>query len=702
MAAADTLADAALELTIANLRAAAGQNQEIQALLEELEAELSGIVLQRTDHKPGTKRLEAMLAQAREAIGATYADIQQAHLPGLETIATATGEAMATAWNNAIGVDIFRPLLNATVAKQLVDRPTVLGWPAADWWDGQERATADRFVREMQKGILIGETNDQLARRLRGTKAAGYKDGLLELSRREALSLVRTSAMSVSNAARLETFKESDDLIKAIMWLATLDSRTTLICRALDHKKWSLPDYKPLGHDKAFPGPIAHHGCRSTPTAVTKTWSELSGKKIKTLDNRTLQAAIEQRLRDDGADDVKIAAALARARASMDGQVPENLDMQKWIKRKGADYAEEVLGPGRAALWKDGKITISDLTDQTNRPLSLKELQAFAKTGKAPETLGRAYEPAPGDSKATLRAKAKAAAGNIEKLKAEAAPLTDEQLDLVRIADIYAEAGGSTKLDKKDKMTWMMLSGERKAFFESTVNARQAEIAAERAISAESLIAEARNIEPPARKAPVSKHLSTTDPKLAPHIEHALRQIDRAHDDGGLPDLAITPAKPSVKWVGEYGVNGIEAKHIQIKADAKHPAFTAVHEIGHFLDHKLMGIGSTFGTARPKAEAFFAAVAKTDAFKALQRRVNSPTVKGKKGEVPDHVRYLNEPREIFARAYSQFIATKTNDPLLVRGLKADKRSLFGPLMYWDDDQFGPIAAEIEKLLEVGE
>ena len=38
MAAADTLADAALELTIANLRASAGQNQEIQALLEDLEA----------------------------------------------------------------------------------------------------------------------------------------------------------------------------------------------------------------------------------------------------------------------------------------------------------------------------------------------------------------------------------------------------------------------------------------------------------------------------------------------------------------------------------------------------------------------------------------------------------------------------------------------------------------------------------------
>jgi len=416
---AEKQADNAVAYTITLLRAAATANKDVLALLEELEGELASLLFSAGNFDSvKSQRLNNLFYQASGAISATYAEIADTQNTALERIAKASASNVTTAFNDAIGVDVLGQLLSPAVIKQLVKEPVVLGHSAASWWTGQETATKNRFVQQMQLGIGLGETNDQLVQRVRGTKARGFTDGIMTTSRREATALVRTSAISVSNSARLKTFEDNADLLTAIAWHATLDSRTTLICRALDGKRWSLPDYEPIGHDKAFPGATAHFQCRSAQIAVTPTWSELAGRPIKALDNATLQEAIERRLADEGAEPEKIAAAIARARASIDGPIPDSYDMQKWIENKGEKYATQILGPGRAALFNSGKITVTDLTDQNNRPLTMAELQAFADTGDAPrETLGLGYAPEPGDSKAQLRAKARQAADTIADLQ---------------------------------------------------------------------------------------------------------------------------------------------------------------------------------------------------------------------------------------------------------------------------------------------
>ena len=59
----------------------------------------------------------------------------------------------------------------------------------------------------------------------------------------------------------------------------------------------------------------------------------------------------------------------------MDGQVAADLTFADFLKGKPASFADEMLGKGRAELWRDGKITLSKLLDQKGNPLTLAELR---------------------------------------------------------------------------------------------------------------------------------------------------------------------------------------------------------------------------------------------------------------------------------------------------------------------------------------
>ena len=62
-------------------------------------------------------------------------------------------------------------------------------------------------------------------------------------------------------------------------------------------------------------------------------------------------------------------------RSSLDGYVPQTTTFDKWIEGKSDKFKEDYLGKGRYNLYKDGKITFSDLVRQDGRTLTLKELR---------------------------------------------------------------------------------------------------------------------------------------------------------------------------------------------------------------------------------------------------------------------------------------------------------------------------------------
>lgn len=363
------------------LRVEAGVRKEAIAELEKLETD---IVKKITTASPSkAKDLNNLLSQTKESIKQSYNVISENHGKSLDSIAKTQIKATKTALNDSIGVPLFRRQPSENQVNAVMKRSNLQGHKSNKWWKEQEKNLAFKFEGQMRQGYLAGEDVGDLSKRVRGTKANNYKDGIMNVTKSQAETLVRSSVQTVSNDARLSTIEENDDIVKGVRWLSTLDSRTTNICKSLDGLRWDLPDYKPNGHDKEFPGPTAHWGCRSTQVPVLPDINELLNKPIKALDNQELQAGVDAKLKAMGMSAEQRAGALVRARASMDGQVPDTKTYNEWLKTKPEAFQNKVLGVQRAQLFRDGNLQLRDLTNQDNRPLTVLQLnQAIDSPGE--------------------------------------------------------------------------------------------------------------------------------------------------------------------------------------------------------------------------------------------------------------------------------------------------------------------------------
>lgn len=227
-----------------------------------------------------------------------------------------------------------------TFLRQLVTTSPIDGTLLERWTENLSEARYNRTERDIQLGLLQGENIDQIARRLRGTRAQKYKDGSLEISRRSAISFARTSVNTVSNRALQESYRESD-VVKKLKVLATLDLRTSPICRSLDGNIYAEDDEK----KPVFP---QHPNCRSIYVGLTKSWREL------------------------GYDRDELTPA---QRASMDGQVPEDLDYYDWLQKQSVARQEDVLGIEKARLFRKGKLTKKELHKANGDLLTVAELK---------------------------------------------------------------------------------------------------------------------------------------------------------------------------------------------------------------------------------------------------------------------------------------------------------------------------------------
>jgi SPP1 gp7 family putative phage head morphogenesis protein len=214
---------------------------------------------------------------------------------------------------------------------------------------GDQRMKAIR--RTIAQGFVESKTTDQIVRELRGTRSKGYADGLVNRSRRDVQAVVRTALGHFAGVTQDRVMAANSDLIKALMWSATLDVKTTPECRLRDGLLYTPEDHKPIGHKVpwlAGPGRL-HWSCRSGQVPVTKSWREL------------------------GIDMDEVPEG---ARASMDGQVPAPTTYLNWLGQQSAARQKEVLGPTRAKLFRDGGLSLADMYTQNGRYLTLDELRA--------------------------------------------------------------------------------------------------------------------------------------------------------------------------------------------------------------------------------------------------------------------------------------------------------------------------------------
>ena len=110
---------------------------------------------------------------------------------------------------------------------------------------------AEVFTKEVQNGLLRGESSDKIARRLRRQ--------LIAVPNNQIRAMVRTSVNQVANAASQAVYSQNQEITKRYRYIATLDSRTSAICRALDGRTFE--------YNKG-PTPPQHFNCRSTTVPI--------------------------------------------------------------------------------------------------------------------------------------------------------------------------------------------------------------------------------------------------------------------------------------------------------------------------------------------------------------------------------------------------------------------------------------------------
>lgn len=174
---------------------------------------------------------------------------------------------------------------------------------------------------------------------------------------------MRTAVSHTAGFTRDRFMEGNSDLIKAQVWTATLDSRTSEVCRPRDGKQYQpVSPYKPIGHSLPWLGGPgrAHWNCRSTAVPVVKSWRELTG-----------------------VDGLEFSHS---ERASMDGAVPADLTYGQWLKRQSAARQDQILGPTRGALLRRGGLEVDKFYSDKGVYLTLDQLRerdaaAFKKAG---------------------------------------------------------------------------------------------------------------------------------------------------------------------------------------------------------------------------------------------------------------------------------------------------------------------------------
>ena len=183
---------------------------------------------------------------------------------------------------------------------------------------GLAESQADLFAKTVRNGLLTGESTDKIARRLKGRlqfgdfgplsvrQLAQAGGELTSVANHQVMALVRTSVNQVANASSQQTYQANQSVTSRYRYIATLDSRTSPICRALDGQEF---DYG------KGPVPPQHFNCRST--------------IVPLIDYERLG----------------ITPPKPGKRRSMDGLVPANQSYGQWLNNQSKETKADVLGP---------------------------------------------------------------------------------------------------------------------------------------------------------------------------------------------------------------------------------------------------------------------------------------------------------------------------------------------------------------------
>jgi SPP1 gp7 family putative phage head morphogenesis protein len=378
----ELLYDATIRHQIKLLRYSNGQADAVSKLLKAADAEL--VAKLQTDLTEASEaRLKALLADIRKQRQALAESIGEEIKKDAAELAENEANWEVEAIAASVPVELKLNVVAVSTLKALSGRP-INGVPLEGWLGSMAAGDINRIEQQLRLGVSQGETLDQLVRRIRGTKAANYEDGITSITRRNAQMIARTAANHISNAARQEVWNANADIISGVRWVATLDGRTSDVCRGRDGQVYEIN----LG-----PRPPAHPGCRSTITPVLDG-ERIVGDRPTVRDTRT-RAAREVDFRADAKAkagenwkgmskaqrDDAIRAERKKWTGENVGQVPSSQTYDSWLRKQPKEFQTEVLGRAKAELFRNG-LTLDKFIDEKGKPYTIAQLKAATSQDK--------------------------------------------------------------------------------------------------------------------------------------------------------------------------------------------------------------------------------------------------------------------------------------------------------------------------------
>lgn len=219
--------------------------------------------------------------------------------------------------------------------------------------DTYMEAWSPRTIQRIDGAIRLGHgngiTTGQLVRDLMAS------DGALSVARNDVETVVRTGLAHTAQVARNEVWEQNKNVVKGVRITATLDQKTSTICRSLDGQFFKL---------NKGPRPPFHIRCRTTTTAALDS-------RFKFLDRDATRSA-----RDPETGKVK--------------KVDADTTYYSWLKRQPASFQNSIIGESRGKLLRNGGISSERFAElqlgKSFEPLTLKEMRklepiAFEKAG---------------------------------------------------------------------------------------------------------------------------------------------------------------------------------------------------------------------------------------------------------------------------------------------------------------------------------
>jgi len=180
---------------------------------------------------------------------------------------------------------------------------------------------AERFNQVVRQGLLTGETTPSIVKRLIGNLQFGEEAKTVRqlvaaggqataVADNQVMALIRTSINQVANTASQQVYEANQDITKKYRYVATLDTRTSARCAALDGREFEYG---------RGPMPPQHFNCRSTTVPII--------------------------------DPDILPPSTTATRASKDGQVPINQSYGEWLAKQPRSVQADALGPGKVAYF---------------------------------------------------------------------------------------------------------------------------------------------------------------------------------------------------------------------------------------------------------------------------------------------------------------------------------------------------------------